>query len=35
MVGTKDLRRAYCCVFGALNLGLGVAIQGPSGTGKT
>lgn len=35
MVNTKDIRRAYCTVLGGLNWGVGVLMQGPSGTGKT
>ena len=35
MVNTKDIRRAYATVLGGLNWGLGVVMQGPSGTGKT
>lgn len=35
MVNTKDIRRAYASVLGGLNWGIGVVMQGPSGTGKT
>jgi hypothetical protein len=35
MVNTKDIRRAYASVLGGLNWGIGVCMQGPSGTGKT